>query len=115
MKKWLLTGVVLIVVGLGGLLLTGISNEEKTFAEEKIIDSKGVDEVEIKVDIGSVNIIESDREDIFVQYEGNAPLDRFQFAAERNGDQVKVTAYDKINMFSSLFRTSILTFKKSGH
>jgi len=48
------------------------------------------------VDIGSVNIIESDREDIFVQYEGNAPLDRFQFAAaERNGDQVKVTAYDK--------------------
>ena len=52
MKKLLLTGIVLFVVGLGGLLLTGFRNETKTFTEEKIIDTNGINTLKVKVDIG---------------------------------------------------------------
>lgn len=99
MKKLLITGLVLLVVGLGGLFLTGLSNETKTFTEEKNIDSKGIHTIDIKVDVGEVNIIESVREDIFVQYEGNVPANRFQFAVERNGDQVEIVAREKHTFF----------------
>lgn len=99
MKKLLLFGVVLFVIGLVGLLLTGVRSETKMVIEEKIIDSEGVNTVEIKVDIGKVNIIESDRDDIFVQYEGNVPMDQLKFAAERNGDQIDIAARSKTTYF----------------
>lgn len=95
MKKLFITGLVLLVVGLGGLLLTGFRNETKTFTEEKIIDTNGINTLDVKVDVGEINIIESVREDIFVQYEGNVPANRFQFAVERNGDQVEIVVREK--------------------
>lgn len=99
MKKLFLMGIVLVVVGLCGLLLTGMRNEAKTFEEEKIIDTKGINTLVIKVDVGEVNIIESVREDIFVQYEGNVPTARLQFDAERNGNQVEIAAREKRSFF----------------
>jgi len=95
MKKLFITGLVLLVVGLGGLLLTGFRNETKTFTEEKIIDTNGINTLDVKVDVGEINIIESVREDIFVQYEGNVPTARLQFDAERNGNQVEIAAREK--------------------
>lgn len=99
MKKLLLIGAVLFVIGVAGLFLTGVISEEKTVVEEKIIDSEGVNAVEIKVDIGRVNIIESDSDDILVKYEGNVPTDSFKFAAERKGDQVDIAAHSKRTYF----------------
>ncbi|MFA8437760.1 DUF4097 family beta strand repeat-containing protein [Pueribacillus sp. YX66] len=107
MKKLALIGVVLIFFGAVGLLLNSgsgfLNSENVTIDEVKTIGSEGVETIEIKVDIGKVNITESNTDEIVVHYRGNVPTEQFKFVAERNGNHANIAAHSKRSFFSVPF------------
>lgn len=108
MKKLFLIGIIFIVIGAGGLLLTGVSfstDEEKKIVEERMLEGD-INTVEIDIDIGKVTVTESERDNIVVHYEGTVPTDQFTFEAESNGNRAQIVAKSKPQIFSFPFISS---------
>lgn len=81
--------------------------------EEKTIESEGIETVEIKIDVGKVNITESDTDDIVVRYQGNVPTDQFTFNVDKKGNQVDVAAHSKRSFFTVPFINSSWNTKRN--
>lgn len=104
MKQFALIGVILFVIGLVGLALTsGSGFTSDTVEAEKTVTTEGVETVEIKMDVGRINIIESNVDDIHVHFEGNVAKNRLNFQANKKGNQVDIVAKSKRGFLSVPF------------
>lgn len=104
MKKLALIGVVLFVIGLVGLVLTtGPNFTTETVEREKTVTTDGVETVEVKLDVGKINIVESNRDDIHVHFEGNVAKNRLNFQVNKKGSHVEIDTKSKSGFLSVPF------------
>jgi DUF4097 and DUF4098 domain-containing protein YvlB len=110
MKKLVMIAIVLLIVGIAGTVVLGGSvlsiGPKVEIDEQKTFDANEINRIDVKTDIGDVNIMESESNKIEVHIYGEVSKnqkDRYQIEIEQNGDTVIVTSKVKKKLFSLPF------------